>query len=368
MGRVSTSLVIVIAIASLLGLGWVQYNWLQDSVETNRKVFEQKIDLASGLVSEALKKHHDIHQLISRDLSENSELSQSTDHHFRLFIDSVMYNGSGLEAPFEYGVYVHENDNETSAYLKVAGDNVVPSELDFKECPADQNLNFGWATLSCQLGNCYHNDKPFHFHLGLFFPSNELYLISQMKGTLLAAFVFIMLLTGCFSYTIITIRRQKKLSEMKNDFINNLTHEFKTPIFSIDLATNMLKKAPELSPFKKLKNYTAIIGTENERLKNQVDKVLQMALVDSNNFKLEKKAIDIHSLINKVAENFKIMIRERSGEIILKLNAKKTELFADEIHLKNIIYNLLDNAQKYSPQKPQITISTEDSDEGLMLE
>jgi two-component system phosphate regulon sensor histidine kinase PhoR len=154
---------------------------------------------------------------------------------------------------------------------------------------------------------------------------------------------------------------------MKNDFINNLTHEFKTPIFSIDLASSILKKAPELQKSNKLLRYVDVIENEGKRLSSQVDKVLQMALVDSGNFKLEKKNIDIHELIFKVVKNFEILVNDRGGKIELNLLANKTILFVDETHLKNILYNLLDNAQKYSTNNPEIVITTEDSEVGLSL-
>ncbi|MEM9856918.1 MAG: HAMP domain-containing sensor histidine kinase [Bacteroidota bacterium] len=368
LNKVNTSIVIFIAAIALAGLCWVQYIWLQDSIAIHRQIFEQKIDLASGMVKKALEEETDLQRNIIRDLQMNGVFQPVTDQKIRRFADSVMYHGCGLDATFEYGIYVHSDDNTETSFRKIAGDN-VPKEIDYDDCANDIDKEFGWISLTC--GTISYAGmgrlQPFHFHMGFFFPNSNLYLLSEMKSTLGTAALFILLLMGCFSYTIITIRKQKRLSEMKNDFINNLTHEFKTPIFSIDLASGMLRKAPEVSQSRKLEKYIEVIGSEGKRLKNQVDKVLQMAMVDSGNFKLEKKQLDIHELVHKVTDNFRFLINERGGKINLDLMASKTMLLADETHLKNIIYNLLDNAQKYSPEQPVITLTTEDTKEGVAL-
>jgi signal transduction histidine kinase len=187
--------------------------------------------------------------------------------------------------------------------------------------------------------------------------------IPLLRNTILLLLVLIF----SFSYTIINLNKQKKLSQMKNDFINNLTHEFKTPIFSISLASGLLRKSKEVQGNEKLTKYTELIDVEGKRLKSQVDKVLQMALIDSGNFRLEKKEIDLHSLIFKVAKSFELIINERGGELKLNLKAKKFIIYADETHLNNIIYNLLDNAQKYTDRNPEIIITTTDDTEGVVL-
>ncbi len=191
--------------------------------------------------------------------------------------------------------------------------------------------------------------------------------MSTVKDSLITSLLFITLLIACFSYTVVTINKQKKLSAIKNDFINNLTHEFKTPIFSIDLASGMLSKSNEIKASNKLLKYVDVIGAEGKRLKSQVDKVLQMALVDSGNFKLEKKKLDLHLLLKVVAKNFQLLINDRKGELRLDFEADKPILFADETHLKNIIYNLLDNAQKYTQGPPNIVVTTSNTEEGLMI-
>lgn len=191
--------------------------------------------------------------------------------------------------------------------------------------------------------------------------------ISENAAMLRVTILLLLVLVMAFAYTVITINRQKKLSQLKNDFINNLTHEFKTPIFSISLASGLLKKSEKVRESEKLLKYAELIDNEGQRLKSQVDKILQMALIDSGNFKLEKKQLDLHELISKVAKNFELVVNERDGLLKLDLHANRHVIVADETHLNNIIYNLLDNAVKYTDEKPEITVSTSDSDKGIEL-
>jgi two-component system phosphate regulon sensor histidine kinase PhoR len=128
-----------------------------------------------------------------------------------------------------------------------------------------------------------------------------------------------------------------------------------------------LLKSKELAQSETLVKYTEIIGSESNRLKNQVDKIMQMALIDSGNLTLEKKQLDLHDLIEKVAENLKMMVDEKSGSVSLNLVATKYLVLADETHLKNIVYNLMDNALKYSRDIPEIEIKTEDHKDGVVF-
>lgn len=190
----------------------------------------------------------------------------------------------------------------------------------------------------------------------------------EKNATLLRITILLLLvLIGAFSYTVITLNRQKKLSDLKNDFINNLTHEFKTPIFSISLASGLLRKSEEVKKSDRLVKYAELIDNEGKRLKSQVDKILQVALIDSGNFKLEKKQLDLHDIIQKVSKNFDLIITEQEGALKLDLQAEKSFLKADETHLNNIIYNLLDNAVKYTENRPEIVVSTASTERGMEL-
>lgn len=200
------------------------------------------------------------------------------------------------------------------------------------------------------------------------YPNRLGYFIGENGPLMRTSLLLLLILLIAFSYTVITINRQKKLSDLKNDFINNLTHEFKTPIFSISLASGLLKKSEEVKKSERLTKYTELIDNEGKRLKSQVDKILQIALIDSGNFRLEKKKLDIHELIEKVSRSFELIINERAGSLDLELEAHESIVLADETHLNNIIYNLLDNAVKYTEQSPEIVVKTIVVDKGLNLQ
>lgn len=154
---------------------------------------------------------------------------------------------------------------------------------------------------------------------------------------------------------------------MKSDFINNMTHEFKTPIATISLASEMLLKKPVSEDPEKLRRYARIINDENTRLQNHVEQILSVSRLERGLFKLKKRETDIHLLIREVVENFSLTIRERNGTIKTHLIAKRFIVNVDKSHLTNVINNLLDNANKYSVSEPWISIGTQSTENGLTI-
>lgn len=170
-----------------------------------------------------------------------------------------------------------------------------------------------------------------------------------------------------FSVNIFIILRQKKLSEMKNDFVNNMTHELKTPISTISLASQMLKDQNIPNEKKDLPFISGLIEDESKRLSIQVEKVLQMAILDKGKLKLKFKSTDIHQTINFVLKNFQILLDNKNGKITTNLNARNPMLICDEVHITNVISNLIDNAIKYCETTPRIEISTSDTEKTLKI-
>jgi two-component system phosphate regulon sensor histidine kinase PhoR len=170
---------------------------------------------------------------------------------------------------------------------------------------------------------------------------------------------------GCFYVAVSTIVKQKQLADVKNDFINNMTHEFKTPISTISLATQMLQDKDVAANTTMFSRYLNIIKDENKRLGSQVEKVLQTAQMERGDLQLKIGEVNVHEVIEQVLENISPQIEQKEGLIDLDLQALDPVVLADEVHLTNIIFNLLDNANKYSPERPWITISTKNVDNGL---
>ena len=202
-------------------------------------------------------------------------------------------------------------------------------------------------------------------YLSLYFPGQKKYVLSSMWLMLAVSGSFMVVIIFSFYYAISTIFKQKKLSEIKNDFISNMTHEFKTPISTISLACEVLNdKTVEKSP-QRVSNYIKMINDENKRLSLLVENILQTAILDKGELKLKIQSIDIHSLIEQTIANIKLQVENKNGEITTELKATRPIINADKVHITNIIFNLIDNALKYSTEKPKIKISTRSDEEGV---
>jgi len=168
----------------------------------------------------------------------------------------------------------------------------------------------------------------------------------------------VVIVMGCFGIALIAFRRQQKLSDLKTDFINNMTHEFKTPIATISLAADSIGSPMVVNNPDKIKRFTDIIRQENRRMNSQVERVLQMALIDKKDFQLKLDEVNLHEVIRQVADNFSLQVEKRNGTLHLLPEAERPVIEGDATHIFSIILNLLDNANKYSPDAPDITIAT----------
>ncbi len=209
---------------------------------------------------------------------------------------------------------------------------------------------------------------PTEHYLAVFFPDQQTFLIGKIWFSLASSVMLVAVIIGIFWYALYTIMKQKKISEIKNDFINNMTHEFKTPISTVSLVCEALQDDDVQKNDAFLKRYISIIEAENKRLGLQVEKVLQMATLDKKDFKLKLEKLDVHQVIDKALENINIQIEKKDGILKKQLLASEVNVIADEVHLTNIIYNLLDNANKYSGEKPEISIATKNKNGGLVIE
>ncbi len=205
------------------------------------------------------------------------------------------------------------------------------------------------------------------YFLKLYFPNESGYILNSLWALLAVSLVLVIALIWTSYNSIRTIFLQKQNSEIKNDFINNMTHELKTPISTISLACEALND-PELAKIETIKNrYLNIINTENKRLGLLVEEVLQSAVLDKGDFKLKREEGNLHALLKEVIEKYQIQLKERGGEVELNLDADNFTFEFDRNHLTNVIYNLLDNAVKYSKNDPRITISTKQNGESILL-
>ncbi len=265
-------------------------------------------------------------------------------------LDSIVtkaLSDKNIHIPFKFGVL-----NSTSDTVVVGAKNVADSK--FIKSPYKVNLS---------PKNVFIQPR----FLSLWFPTKAAYNLNSIQVTLLSSIILIVLIIGAFYFTISTIIKQKKLSEIKNDFINNMTHEFKTPISTISLAGEVLSdKTIEKTP-ESTDRYLKIIKDENKRLAGLVENVLQAAVLDKGELKFKIQECDVHQIINDVIQSLYLQIQNKGGIITTELNAQRYSLFADRMHLGNIIYNLIDNALKYAKEAPKIKVFTHSTSEGITL-
>jgi two-component system phosphate regulon sensor histidine kinase PhoR len=189
----------------------------------------------------------------------------------------------------------------------------------------------------------------------------------SLKWVIAAVAVFMLIILAAFYVTLKTLLNQKKLSEIKSDFINNMTHELKTPLATISLAIDAIRNEKVLNDRDKMQYFSGIIKEENKRMNKHVETILQAALMEKQELQLNFKELHVHNVINKVLENYELQLKDKQGKVALLLNAKNDVVQADEIHFTNMISNLVDNAIKYSKENLTIKITTHSSNKLLVV-
>lgn len=203
--------------------------------------------------------------------------------------------------------------------------------------------------------------------LAVVIPDFEDIVLGEMKAMIGGAIFFTLVIISAFYVTFNALLRQKKLSEIKNDFINNMTHEFKTPLATISLAVDALRNEKVVHDREKSEYFTGIIKEENRRMNKQVETILQASLLDRQEQQLNRKSLHAHDIIQEAMENFQLQLEGKGGRSELQLNAKCDWIEADEVHFMNIITNLIDNAVKYSKESPLIRIVTHSTAKNLVI-
>ena len=200
--------------------------------------------------------------------------------------------------------------------------------------------------------------------LNVYFPEHRSHIWFEMGVLIVPSLIMILIIIGCFVYTIRTIVIQRRFSEMMVEFINNMTHEFKTPISTIQLVCEAIAKPEVAGDPARIQQYNDIINSENRRMRNQAEKILQMAVIEEGDTTLKTETVDVHDLLRKAVDSVAVHVEAQNGSISCDLSAQQYHMKADPIHLGNVFRNLLDNAVKYSPEHPAIAISTANAQNG----
>ena len=199
------------------------------------------------------------------------------------------------------------------------------------------------------------------------FPDKNSLILGNMWTTMASSAGLLLVLVFIFSYTLYAILRQKKISEMKTDFINNMTHEFKTPVATIMIASEALKDPEIVEDKKRISRLAGIIYDENVRLGNHIERVLSIARLEKRELKLEEGDVNLNDLVIAVLDSMDLQLQKKGAQVELTLDAIDPIVLGDELHLSNVLYNLIDNANKYSANQPKITIKTRNTAKGVLL-
>jgi two-component system phosphate regulon sensor histidine kinase PhoR len=258
-------------------------------------------------------------------------------------------NSRGIQSAYQYGVFSKSRNS-----FVVVNDHYVVVDN------SAQVVQGGAATLftSPYRVALFQQDVESPGYLSIYFPNRTTLVLGSVWKPMALSILFTAIILFCFSYTIQVIFRQKKLSEMKTDFINNMTHEFKTPIATISLAADSIGSPMVVNNPDKIRRFVDIIRQENRRMNSQVERVLQMALIDKNEFQLRLDEVNLHEVIRQAVDNFSLQVERREGILETDFRAERPVIVGDGTHIASIIYNLLDNANKYSPDNPHIIVRT----------
>lgn len=350
MNRRTIRIVIALATVSIAGLFATQLYWMDKAFDLREREFNDRVNIALRSVAQEIL-------ILNKDSSDVPPVKQVSSNYFIVstndtlhpyLLESLLENefrSRNLSINFEYSIYDCFNDS-----LVFGG---AVSLTDRPVANTERPVIPKW-------------DRDSHY-FGVYFPKKDSYLLNQM-GIWLFSSTILLVVIIFFAYTIWVILKQKRLSEIKNDFINNMTHELKTPISTISASAELLKVGNLDDHPEKRNRYYQIIGDESNRLKLQVEKVLQMAQFDRSDIDLNLAPHDAHELIRKAAASVRILLDERKGDIAFHFHATDPFIEVDELHFTNIIRNLLDNAIKYCTDAPQIEVSTEDGSKELIIQ
>ncbi len=349
MSRTTLRIVIILAAISIAGIVFTQVYWVRKALDIRENQFNR--DVTSALSNVA----HKIFDINKTPSPANNPVSQVSTNYFVVLVNgpidaSVLefllvteFEKRNITNEFEYGTY------DCTDKCMIGGNYIAPNKARMiSQFPETPKLN---------------NDG---YYFAVQFPHLEANLISQM-GIWGFSSAVMMVVIFFFVYTLLVILKQRRLSEIQKDFINNMTHEFKTPISTIAISSEVLKDPFIVKTPERLLNYATIIQNENQRLKQQVERVLQMAQFDKEEIDLKKEEINLNLLAEEVVKSNRVFIEAKEGTINLDLAAKESSVKIDRLHFTNVIYNLLDNAVKYNRNKPEITITTQNQNGQLIL-
>ena len=326
----------------------VMYMFRTDSVSAVFQTNNGSELLLIGPMIQKTRKEDYVKRVVSNLVVEEMEPIEEriTPQELDTLIRSAL-DESGIKIDFEYAVFSGLNDSLRVPARVNAREQLQRTEFRTRLFPNDM-----FAA---------RND------LAVFFPERSVYLWRQMSVLVLTNLLFISVIVAVFIYTVRVMLAQKRFSLRIVDFINNMTHEFKTPISTVALACEAIMRPEVINQPDRIGKYGRMILDENQRMRHQVEKILQMAVIEEGDYDLKLSEVDLHQVIRNAVDGISLQIENRHGRLEQRLDADNATIAGDSLHLTNIINNLLDNAIKYSPDAPDITVTTANEADELVV-
>jgi two-component system phosphate regulon sensor histidine kinase PhoR len=365
-------IIVVLITLSLLGIIWIQVNWIYNASIVRKEQMEQRVVSVMNNVREQMLARKAPPMRFKVDGSnirpsdkgltiDKYEITSSIDFNVnisdRFTTDEVQKLIAGglrsehLDTTFEFAILGKGHFGNTSGVRMQSGgfsrmlENAGRDSMDYLFQYIPLLNSFEYATGETET-------------LVVVQPKNNFLLLLSLGRMMAGGLLFTAVIFTAFILTIRTMLNQKKISEIKSDFINNMTHELKTPLATISLAIDAIGNEKVMDNKEKIRYFSGIIKEENKRMNKQVESILQSALLEKNEISLNLQVIDVHDVISHTVENLQLQLASKQGQVELRLDAINPIIMADDVHFSNVIFNLLDNAIKYSKENLEVVIST----------
>lgn len=358
--------IVVLITLSLTGIIFIQINWIKNAITMRIEQYDQRMqDVLKAAREDIVNNKHPDDKLsiqkntgnIMGNLFHNFPNNSIIPVYMRYTADEIHHiletnlSEAGFQIPFQFAVvlqgpFISTPELYSSGFYQA-----------FKDSANHKQFITYLVNDQSSISNLVNINNLEQLYLIVPADSSE-YILHSMGWVIGGSVLFTLIIITAFALTVFAMLRQKKLSEIKSDFINNMTHEFKTPLATISLAVDAIGNEKVLKDKNRVNYFTGIIKEENKRMHRQVETILQSALLDRQDIRLNPKEVNVNNIIEKGVQNLELQLKDREGNIAMELNADNPILYADEVHFSNMISNLLDNALKYSQEHPDIMIST----------
>lgn len=364
--------IIILISLSLIGTIYVQYNWLRTMLTDKQEEFKSKLISGINDVGKLLMEQKGTLPSLRNYRNQPGFTWPSEQFKMELMKPPTIAErftefevGEKLEKAFEG----HGLKNVKYEFAITSNVNLVAYELKSKNFLAEID------DTESNLILYYIFQPPSGSDLENLVPEEIMTVVvpdwkaisGEMRWMIVGAIFFTLMIISAFYVTVNALLRQKKVSEIKNDFINNMTHEFKTPLATISLAVDALRNQKVLQDKEKMDYFSGIIKEENKRMNKHVETILQAAVMDRQELSLNKMPLHIHNLIEEIIDNYSLQLEEKKGSAEMNLDAKFDYIEADPVHFRNLISNLVDNAVKYSKESLHVKISTYNTNKNLVV-